>query len=304
MNAQLKPQPVNDRNYIGGGNVAGILGLSPYKTPLDEYLTIVGEAPPPDDAKIAFFRRRKALEPFAAEVFEQVTGRRIVKRNERYTDNVLPFIRAEIDCETDDDGNVETKTVHPLAAHHWGPSDTDQVPVYVAAQAMHGLMVTGKSHAWIHALVGLDDDRIYRIERDDELIAQIRDREVAFWNDHVLALRPPAPTTIEDLAYLFPVDSGRVIDVSADDPMAEVVERWKAGKASMKSAELELEGLEEQIKLFLRDATVLSIEGHPALTWKAQNDTRLDQKLLAAAHPELVEQFKRTKSIRVLRQKK
>lgn len=304
MNAQLKPV-TNDRNYIGGGNVAGILGLSPYKTPLDEYLTIVGEAAQPDDAKLAFFKRRKALEPFAAEVFEQVTGRRIVERNVRYTDNVLPFVRAEIDFETDDGGNGETKTVHPLAAHHWGPSETDQVPIYVAAQAMHGLMVRPeKTHTWIHALIGLDDDRIYRIDRDDDLIAQIREKEIAFWNDHVIPMLPPPPMTVEDLQLLFPMDSGRVIDVSSDDSMAEVVERWKAAKVVAKTTETEMEGLEEQIKLFLRDATLLTIDGKPALTWKAQNDTRLDQKAFAAAHPALFEQFKATKTIRVLRQKK
>jgi putative phage-type endonuclease len=304
MNAQLQPAAApGPRYYIGGGNVAGILGVSPYKSPLDEYLVMLAANEEISPEREAFFKRRKALEPFAAEVFAQVTGLHITDRNIRYKDAEHAFIRAEVDFETSDGGNGETKTVHPLAAKDWGPSGSDEIPVYVTAQAMHGLMVTGRPHAWIHALVGLDDDRIYRIERDDDLIEGIRAHEVAFWNDHVLPLVPPAPTTIEDLRALYPHDSGRVIDVASDDAIAQDVERWRAVKAVLKAADTECDELEERLKLFLRDATMLTIDGKPALTWKAQGDTRLDQKAFAAAHPDLFEQFKATKTIRVLRAK-
>ena len=304
MNAQLKPLEQSlPRYYIGGGNVAGVLGVSPYKTPLDEYLVMVAANDAIDARQERFFKRRKALEPFAAECFEQETGLHIVQRNQRYTDPEHGFIRAEVDFETSDGGNGETKTVHPLAAKDWGPSDSDEIPVYVVAQAMHGLGVTGRQHAWIHALVGLDDDRFYRIERDQDLIASMRAREVAFWHEHVLPRRPPPPMSLDDLRHLYPIDSGRVLELAGDDPTALDVERWRAVKATIKAAEVEKEDLETRIKLVLRDATTLVIDGKPALTWKSQIDTRLDQKAFAAAHPSLFEQFKTSKTIRVLRAK-
>lgn len=302
MNAQLAPLSPT-RGYIGGGNVAGILGCSPYKSPLDEYLVITGQADAPDGSREAFFKRRKALEPFAAEVFEQVTGLRIVNRNHRYADRGLPFVQAEIDFETSDDCNGETKTVHPLAMRDWGDSGTDEIPVYVTAQAMHGLMVTGRKAAWIHALIGLDDDRVYRIERDEETIAAIRDREVAFWNEHVLPLRPPEPVTIEDLRRLFPRDSGAQVPIDGNAEALEIVNRLRELKAAAKPIEEEIEALATQVKLLLRDATALTLAGKPLLTWKAQTVRRFDQAAFAKAHPALFEQFKSTNEMRVLRVK-
>lgn len=296
MNAQLAPLSPT-RGYIGGGNVAGILGCSPYKSPLDEYLVITGQADAPDGSREAFFKRRKALEPFAAEVFEQVTGLRIVNRNHRYEDPGLPFVRAEIDFETSDACNGETKTVHPLAMRDWGESGTDEIPVYVTAQAMHGLMVTGRKAAWIHALIGLDDDRVYRIERDEETIAAIRAREVAFWNEHVLPLRPPEPTTVADVARLFPRDSGR--SVEADATALADLERLRAIAPLAKEAD----EIKDRLRLYMRDATALVHGDRTLATWKAQSARRFNQTAFAAAHPDLYEQFKHTSDTRVLRVK-
>lgn len=297
MNAQLAPQLSTDRGYIGGGNVAGILGVSPYKSPLDEFLTITGQAEPLSVEREAFFKRRKALEPFAAEVFENETGLRIVSRNVRYTDADHAYIKAEVDFETEDGGNGETKTVHPLAAKDWGDAGTDEIPVYVTAQAMHGLMVRGNSHTWVHAIIGLDDDRIYRIERDEETIAAMRAHEVAFWIDHVLPMVPPEPRTVEDVLRLFPRDSGRAVE--ADASAIADIERIRYIQPLVK----ELDEIKDRVRLYMRDATSLTCDGKPLATWKAQSARRFNQQAFAAAHPELFEQFKSTTESRVLRVK-
>jgi putative phage-type endonuclease len=287
------------RGYIGGGNVAGILGCSPYKSPLDEFLVITGQADDVTAEREAFFERRKGLEPWAGKVFERRTGIKVVARNVRYTDDEFDFLRAEIDFETDDGGNGETKTVHPLAARDWGDSDTDDMPVYVTAQAMHGLMVTGRQFAWIHALIGFDDDRVYRVDRDDETIAAIRQQEVTFWNDHILPLAPPEPKTLDDLKRLFPRDVGTSIE--ADGSALEAYNRLRELKAQAKPLEAEIEAAETAVKLILRDASALTLDGKSLLTWKAQSANRFDQKAFAASYPELFEQFKTTTEMRVLR---
>lgn len=299
MNAQLAPQLSATRGYIGGGNIAGILGVSPYKSPLDEYLTITGQVEPEDGSREAFFKRRKALEPFAAEVFEQQTGLQIVRRNERYGDSEHAFIKAEIDFETSDGCNGETKTVHPLAARDWGEAGTDEIPVYVTAQAMHGLMVNGKPGTWVHALIGLDDDRIYRIERDQETIAAIRAREVEFWNHHVLPLVPPEPTTVEDLRRLFRQDTGASIEAEGDTLIA--INRLRDLHATVKPMEKEIEALKLQVQLAMRDAATITVDGKPLATWKTQTAKRFNQAEFAAAHPDLAAQFKRASESRVFR---
>lgn len=298
MNAVLATAPPRlsaTRGYIGGGNVAGVLGCSPFKSPRDEFLTITGQAENDDRGRAAFFARRKALEPFAAEVFQQQTGLTIVRRNERYDDAEHGFIRAEIDFETSDGCNGETKTVHPLAAAEWGYSGTDDLPVYVTAQAMHGLAVTGRKATWVHALVGLDDDRIYRIERDEEVIAAIRAREVAFWNEYVVPCREPDATTIGDVLRMFQTQSSRVVD--ADEQALADLARIREITPLVK----ELDELKDRIRLYMRDAGTLAAGDDVLATWRAQQSRRFDQAAFAEAHPDLFEQFKVTNTTRVLR---
>jgi putative phage-type endonuclease len=271
MNAQLAPLSPT-RGYIGGGNIAGILGLSPFKSPLDEYLTITNEMPVEiSPAKRKFFDRRKALEPFAAECFTQATGLQIVRRNEHYDDAEFEWMKAEIDFETEDGGNGETKTVHPNAVSQWGDPDNDEEPpIYVTAQVMHGLGVTGRQHAWVHALVGLDDDRIYRVERDETLIANIRAHAARFWKYHIEPRRMPQPTTVEDLLRLYQRDSGRAVEADTEIQLA-LTELHKERQA-LKLHTTQKELLELQIKKYMRDAATLVCGGISVATWKA--DTR------------------------------
>lgn len=301
MNAVLEQvdAPVRDRHYLGGGNVAGILGVSPYKTPLQEYLTIVGEAEAPSAERLSFFRRRKSFEPVAAELFQEKTGLQLVTVNERYTDHEHAFIKAEIDAETAGGENVEIKTVHPLAARDWGEEGADDCPVYVTAQAQHGLMVRARDLCYVLAMIGFDDVRVYRVERDEEIIATLRKREIAFWQEHVLTRTPPPPANVEDLRVLYRRDAGNAIEATP-----EIVERI-ARLVDLTHRAKELEGAigdeKEAIQLFMRDAAAVTINGKPAITWKSQTSNRFDQAGFKAAHPDLFEKFKAASESRVFR---
>lgn len=291
MNAQLKPA---DRHWIGGSNIAGILGLSPYKTPYQEFLTITGDVEPPSEDDLEFFARRKALEPFAIRLFQRHTGKTVVRQNERYTDREHMYIRAEIDAETDTE-NVEIKSVHPLAAAEWGDQGSDMIPTYVTAQAMHGLMVTGRRVCYPVAMIGFDDFRVYRIERDEETITGMRAHAVSFWRDHVERLVPPDPTTAEDVQRMFRRDSGAEIEATPE--ILESLAQLRECKAAAKRAD----ALAEHIKVFMRDAAILTAGGEPVATWKSQTSNRFDQKAFSAEHPDLFELFKRASDSRVFR---
>jgi len=298
MNTQFAPLSAT-RGYIGGGNCAGIMGLSPFKSPLDEYLVITGEVEDNTAAQEKFFARRKAFEPVAADFFQIETGLQIVQRNVRYVDHEHDFLRAEIDFETSDGGNGETKTVHPLAASQWGDPSENEPPPYVTAQVMHGLGITGKPHAWVHAMVGFDDDRVFRIERADDLIATIREREISFWQHNILPRRMPQPVSVEDLLLLYKRDSGRAVEADPEivSQVLELLELRQQSKLLASKQEL----AELAIKTFMRDASTLTIRGLPAITWKAQDRTSLDTDSLREAYPEIYDQFKTTTSTRVLR---
>lgn len=271
MSAQIQ-QPHSRVGYVGGANVAGILGISPFRTPLDEYLLITGEREEvitPERAE--FFEDRRDLEPWAAKKFMRKTGLQIVRTNERYQDAELPWARAEIDFEAEDGGNGETKTVHPNAVRDWGDPDAgEEPPLYVTAQAMWGLGVHPAMHCYVQALIGFDDYRLYRIDRDDALIAEIRQRVADFWRWHIEPRRPPQPANAADVVALYARDSGRAIE--ADSEIRAQFEQLVTAKQVIALQTARKDEHEFRIKAFMRDASTLLVHGQPALTWKARAD--------------------------------
>lgn len=210
--------------FIGGSDVAAILGVSPWKSIVDLWLDKITPLQE-DNQNAAAKRRGSRLEPYIRDMIQEEYGLKLVRFNERYIDKEYPFLAAEIDAETEDE-NVEIKTVHPFKAKEWGERDTDQLPIHYIAQAQHGLGVTGKKICRTFALIG-DDLKPYVVERDDELIEAMRQKSVAFWNNHVLPkIQPPLDykhkDILETLSRIYPGTNGTVIDAEAQH------EHWRA----------------------------------------------------------------------------
>lgn len=301
MSAVLAEVQQMDRTkFLGGSDVAGILGISPWRTPLDVYLDKVQprvEDMRPERRKV--LERGKRMEPVVLAMMADETGIEVAARNQRYIDATHPFLACEIDAEAADDSNIEIKTVSPFKAREWGEEQTDEIPVHYTAQVQHGLMITGRALCVVGVLIGADDLRIYRVERDDDVIDAIRAREVAFWRDHVEAGVPPEPTTVADIRTLYGRDAGTAIEASP-----EIVKRLndlRERKAMLKTLGAQAEADEDAIKLFMADAAILTVCGRPAATWKSQTSTRFDQAAFKAAQPDLYEAFKAASESRVFR---
>lgn len=303
MPNDLQSPAIDRTRYLGGSDVGALLGVSKWKTPLQLYLEKTGQSVEEiDPAKAKIFRRGKRMEPVVFEMMAEESGILAVARNQRYVDSEHEFLSCEIDGEAIIDAariNLEVKTSHPFAAGQWGEEGTDEMDVAYVAQAQHGLMVTGRNLCIFGVLVGADDLRTYRVERDDETIAAMRGREVAFWREHVLARVPPEPQTHDDLLRLFAKDTGR--SVEADNEIAEAVNKLRAAKAAIKSLEFEAAEHELAVQSFMQDATTVTYGGKPLATWKAQQARRFSQREFSDAHPELFEQFKRVSESRVFR---
>lgn len=218
-------QPGHDRSkFLGGSDIAAILGISPWKTAIDLWLDKT--APRVEDGRNhAAKRRGTRLEPYIVDMIREEHGLNIVARNERYIDADVPYFAAEIDAETTDE-NIEIKTVHPFKSKEWGELQTDQLPLHYVAQVQWGLGVRRKERARVFALIG-DDLRPYVVERDDETIESLREKAVEFWTRYVLAkLRPPMDyadsKTLDTLRRLYPGTDGSTIEATA------MHEHWRA----------------------------------------------------------------------------
>ena len=291
MNAPQTVFAPDRTTYIGGADVAAILGLSPWLSPFMLYQKKIGayveEVTP---AKQKIFDRGHRWEPIVVEMLvDELRDRghdvEVIARNRRYQDPEYPFLAAEIDLELRVDGeevNGEAKTVNPFALKDWGDEDSDEIPVYYAAQVMHGLMIKPRRRTVIAALTGFDDKpRVHWIERDDETIAGIRARELEFW-ERVQTGNAPDPTVIDDVKWLYQRDGGLVLD--ADDETVLVVQQLKDLKATAKDLDAQIELLATRLKIRMGDAATLIYRGKPIATWKSNKDSvKTDWKAIAEA---------------------
>jgi putative phage-type endonuclease len=302
MNAPIQTRP-DRQKFIGGSDVAAILGLSPWKTPLQLWQDKTQPAMPEnvDPAKAKIFARGHRMEPYVVDLLSAESGLKIARRNARYVDPEFSFLAAEIDAEAETGENIEIKTVSPFKAADWGELGTDSIPVYYTAQAQHGMMIKGASVCVFGVLIGGDDFRIYRVERDELVIAAIRAAEVKFWREHVETLQPPPPMDAEDVARLFPRDIGTAVE--ADTNALIAVNELRELNVEAGEIERRIDGCKESIKRAMGDAARLTLNGKDLATWKSQSARRFDQRAFQAAHADLFEQFIKTTESRVLRLK-
>lgn len=295
MNALVSIETVDRKSFIGGSDVAAVLGISPWRTPLQLWEAKTRAAIPDDNAKKKIFKRGHRWESVVAEMLVEhleSSGHQVefVAANRRYVDPDMDFLAAEIDYEIRLDGeqeitNVELKTVSPFKAKEWGEEDTDESPVWYTAQAMHGLGITGRTRCLVAPLFGADEIRTYPIVRDDETIEAMRARCDAFWQLVQTGVRPD-PTTLADLDRLYQGDP-QAPALYADNDLHRQILRLRAIKAEINAREAEGEAIEFDIKQAMGNAVELCTDDKVAITWKPRKQSWLDQARLKADHPDI-----------------
>lgn len=294
---------------LGGGDIAAVMGLSPWMTPLElwEYKTHrkVKEVTP---EKARIYKRGHKLEPFIREMaIEKLKDMglavELVDVNHRHKHPGKPYLVAEIDFELRVTGtvligdtevnfidthiNADAKSVTGFARKKWGEIGTDEVPIEYAAQFMHGLGITARPWCLVAALRSFDDVDLFWVQRDEETIAAMFDKAVLFWEEHVLKDVPPDPLNFADVKLLYPAaDPLKGMVVIEDEPLAQRVHDLKRVKSAIKDLEEQAEGLQFEIVKAVGDGLGLAYGGKPLCTWNNERYSRVQQKLLKEKFPE------------------
>lgn len=315
-------RPHNRRKFLGGSEIAAVMGISPWQTPVDLWKDKTGRAEPrpADPIREGILRRGQRLEPIVREMAIDKLRERglqveLVAKNRRYYDAELPWLTSEIDFEVVLSGVAEIggaevrferelvtadcKTAAGFARRKWGAEDTDAMPLHYLAQFMQGLDLTGRDRCLCAALIGLDDVALYWVTRDDVTIAAMRERAQSFWIDHVLADVPPDPIKYADIRELYPIDNGRTVE--ATDEIAQAAREHRSLGLQIKALEAQREALALQIGDYLQDFKTLTVEGRPAYTFPTIESMRVDMAAMRRQHAGLVALFEERTSTRVLR---
>lgn len=188
---------------IGGSDVAGILGVSPWKTSLDIYYEKTGLKTAYSEESMSGIPLEMGtiLEPYIATLYERETGNQVLKDTAMYAHPQYPFLLANIDFAVIDQkgrmGNLECKF---SIEHNYEKWKDGRVPYHYELQGHHYAMVRDVEFTDFSCLFS-NYKHIWRhVERDREMEEnQLLPELCHFWEDHVLRLDAPDPSGEPDL---------------------------------------------------------------------------------------------------------
>jgi putative phage-type endonuclease len=288
------------QGFLGSSDAAAVLGLSRWSTPLQVWAEKTGQIEPKDISDKLAVRLGVALEQTVADLFMEETEKRVFKVSENQVHPNYPFITCQIDRRVvGEDALLECKTCSAWKAKEW---EGEEIPQEYIVQVQHQLAVTGKAYGYIAVLIGNQDFKWKRIDRDDKAINEMISREVTFWNDYVIPKVMPAVISCNDSETLYKLFEKAVPDsvLALDDNINQTVEDIQAAETDKKS----LEGLIEQKKNILKSLlgeNECGVSSQFKITWKNQSTTRLDTKSIKEEIPSVYQKYSKTTETRVLR---
>lgn len=273
---------------IGGSDASVVLGFNRWKSPFQLYLEKTGEYSEEIDNEAIYWGN--TLEDIVAKEFQKRTGKKVRRRHQMFVHPEHEFMIANIDRDVvGEKALLECKTTNAFNSGAW---DGDEIPAEYICQVQHYMAVLGYKKAYIAVLIGGNKFVWKEVERDDEFIELMIEREKDFWYNHVLAGQPPAidgsPSATELLNKLYPTDNGET--VMLDSETEQLIKAIESLKAEKKQIEEQLKTYENQLKMSLEDASI-GVTNRFKITYKAVTQNRIDSKRLKEEHPEIYEKY-------------
>lgn len=284
---------------IGASDAAAAIGISPYQSQLALWMNKTGrdahrqaQATEEEDSPTYW---GTILEPIVAEEYSRRTGHKVRRVNAvlQHPDADKAWMLANLDYSVV--ANTEVQLLECKTAGEWGSKLwRDGVPDYVQCQVQHQLAVTGKQAADVCVLLCGQKIEIYRIERDDPLIARIIELERQFWHYVETDTPPPADgsaSAAEALRYLYPEDDGATLDLSEETHWTETFAELLATREDLTLLQEYEDKLKQRIQQQMGDASK-AVFAQGFVTWKRSKDsTNLDTQALLKEQPDLLEAY-------------
>lgn len=297
----------NRHLYIGGSDIASIMGLSRWKTPLRLWCEKTQKLPAPDLSNVEAVEMGTELEQFVADMFTKRTGKTARRSPKVYQHKDYPYMVAHIDrLITGTDELLECKTCSIFKKEEW---ENDDIPQEYILQVMWYLGITGRKIGHIAVLIGGQCFKYKQIEFDKELFDQMVECAKEFWQ-HVQSDTPVSLIAEDDetLKELYGSHTDVMIELMPTDAASlQAIENFETAVAHLQELKMHKSNLDDEIKEeetkiknIMKDNLGIKTPKY-VVTWKAQNKTSLDTKTLKAEKPEIYEQYSKTSSYRVMR---
>ena len=287
------------KSGIGGSDVAAILGLSPWRSPLDVYYDktepldphAVDASPVGEDRALYW---GTVLEAEIARAYTAVTGRKLTRYNRLLQHPDYPWAIGDVDRlvvpengkrafnpktgEIYTDRAVEIKNSR-YKGEEWGDDGSDVIPVwyYCQVQWYMMLMPTVEIIDTAPLFCGQDFQR-FPVSRDDDFIAKMFPPVRDFYENNIEKRIPPAPRSLEDVAKLYP--SANVPKITASAELEADVRELVKATAARKNAEKAESEIKFRVAAAMGAAELAELpDGTPLVTYK---NTARGGRLLSA----------------------
>ena len=274
------------RKSVGASEVAAIMGLSKWATPLDIYKAKSGVDRTFDEI-LGFVGH--ASEPIMHEWVERFSGVGVILSPgfmARSSD--VPFLHASFDRISHNPFTTwQLKTTSAYASHHWD----EGIPTEYRVQVQAEMYVAGTQRAAVVVWIGGREFRLFWEARDERFIReQMIPSLHTFW-DGVQSGVPPEPATMAEIAEVFPSEER---DLEASDTVLEALDQYAVLSSDIKAMEGEREALKVAIGNYFGTADTLTHKGRKVATFKSQKGRAgFDARAFAADHPQLHAEYVR-----------
>lgn len=253
---------------IGGSDAAVIMGMNPYKSPYQLWLEKTGQAEAPDLSHVQAVYWGSKNEANIADWFQEETGKK-VKRLGTLRSKEYPFMLANVDrTVVGENAGLEIKTAGVRQYRKW---KDDEIPDAYYCQCLHYMAVTGADYWYIAVLLGGNEAKWKRIERNEEDIQHLIMAETDFWKLVETKTPPPVDGSDSCAAALSAQYKGGdpnfsvILQPSAED----VIESLENDKAIMDALRKQITEKENRLKALLGNAEEGTTD-HYRVLWKTQ----------------------------------
>jgi len=295
---------LRDRQFgIGSSEVATILGLNPWETPLQLWRRKKGIDPP--KAENFAMKAGHYLEDAVSRFYADETGKDIIKASAGdwlIVNKDKQFLRVSPDRtywipgrpkSERNKGILECKTTQMEI-------DRDNLPQHWFCQLQYQLGVSELEQGAL-AWLTMGRDFGYRdFTFDEEFYKWMVEEVERFWTDNIIGGVEPDPVNVEDVLLRNPRHQpGKMVE--ADEDIMEACRQLKQIKEEMKDFSSQAKELEERIKMFFGDAEAITAPGgtpaKPVIlaTWKTSKDSqKFNEKEFAEDEPEMYKGYLKT----------
>jgi putative phage-type endonuclease len=285
-----------DRNlFLGGSDIAAIMGLSRWSSPLRLWAEKTGKIEHPDLSDNEAVEMGRDLEEFVAQKFSQRTGKTVRRAPKKYTHKDYDFLAANVDrLITDSDELLECKTCTLWKKDEW----EEGIPQEYVLQVIWYLGITGRKTGWIAVLIGGQKFMYKQIDFDAELFKIMVEKAIVFWQMVQEDIAPEAmPQDGDTLFELFPNSTDDLIENQEIEERVAYLQEVKMQISDMKD---EQKKLETELKTLINEKAGILTQKYK-VTWKTQVSRQIDTQTLKVEMPDIAKMFTSERISRVLR---